>query len=247
MHSIAFYTLWLGPTFIEIWIVAVMLYRKLWTDLPLFLSYLIFEIARTALLFAVRNQQVVYFYAYWATETIGCLVALAVIRELFENAFRRYAGLQALGSVLFRWSFLVLFVLAVIMAVAAPGSDQYKVLAGIFTMKRTVTIVQAGLLGFLFLFASAFGVAWRHYLVGIAAGLGVYGAVELVAMVMRAKFGSVMDSSLSWIVMLVNTCAVMIWAAYFVAPVRQTQPATPLPDSRRLEEWNRALMDLLGK
>jgi hypothetical protein len=247
MHSIALYTLWLGPTFIEVWIVAVMMYRKLWNDLPLFFSYLVFEILRTVLLFTVRHQDLVYFYAYWVTETIGCLVALAVIRELFQNAFQPYAGLQALGSVLFRWSFLLLFVVAVIMALAAPGSDQHKIIAGIFTVKRTVTIVQAGLLGFLFLFASAFRVAWRHYVVGIAAGLGVYGAVELIAMVMRAKFGSVVDSSIYWILMIVNTCCVMIWAAYIVAPVRHTASLTALPDSSRLEDWNRALMQLLGK
>jgi hypothetical protein len=224
-----------------------MVYRKLWKDLPIFLSYLIFEILRTVGLYAARHNYAVYFYAYWITETIGCLVALAVIRELFENAFRRYEGLQMLGRVLFRWSFLLLFVLSVILALAAPGNDQDKMIAGIFTVKRTVTIVQAGLLGFLFLFASAFGVAWRHYVVGIAAGLGVYGAVELIAMVMRAKFGAVVDSSIYWILMIVNTCCVMIWAACIVAPVPQTYPATPLPDSSRLEDWNRALAELLRK
>jgi hypothetical protein len=135
----------------------------------------------------------------------------------------------------------------VILALAAPGNDQDKMIAGIFTVKRTVTIVQAGLLGFLFLFASAFGVAWRHYAVGIASGLGVYGAVELIAMVMRAKFGAVVDSSIYWILMIVNTCCVMIWAAYIVVPVQHSHPATPVPDSSRLEDWNRALAELLRK
>jgi hypothetical protein len=247
MHSIALYTLWLSPTVIEIWIVAVMFYRRLWTDLPLFLSYLIFEILRTVLLFSLRHQLTVYFYAYWGTETIGCLVALAVIRELFENVFRPYPGLKALGAFLFRWSFLLLLAIAVVIALIAPGKDQYKILAGIYTLKRTVTIVQAGLLGFLFLFASAFGLAWRHYVIGIAAGFGIYGAVELIAMVVRAKFGGGADSYFSWILMGVNTCSVMIWAAYILIPVRHSQPATPLPDSARLEAWNRSLMDLLRK
>jgi hypothetical protein len=71
--------------------------------------------------------------------------------------------------------------------------------------------------------------------------------VELIAMVMRAQFGAVVDSSMNWILMIVNTCSVMIWAAYIVQPVRRASPSAAIPDSSRLEEWNRALMELLRK
>jgi hypothetical protein len=145
-------SLWLSPTIVESVIVMAMFYRKLWRSLPIFLSYLIFTISRTCFLFLERSNIVEYFYAYWVTEAIGSLVVLCVIKELFDNAFHKHLGLRQLGNVLFRWSIAVLVVVAVVIAWKSPGGDTKRLMAGILTVKRTVTFVEAGLLGFLFLF-----------------------------------------------------------------------------------------------
>lgn len=140
------FVLWLTPTGLESVIVMAMIYRKLWRDLPIFFSYLIFEIGRALFLFAERNNPWVYFYGYWITEALGCLAALCVIKELFNNAFQKQLGLRKLGNVLFQWSILILIVMAVLIALLSPGTERNKLMAGIFVLKRAVTFVQADLL-----------------------------------------------------------------------------------------------------
>jgi len=248
MHlTIVELTLWLSPTVVESVIVMAMLYRKLWRTLPLFLSYFIYTIARTCFLFLERGNDVKYFYAYWVTEAIGCFAVLCVIKELFDNAFQRHLGLQQLGNVLFRWSIALLVVAAVTVAWMSPGGDTKRIMAGILTVKRTVTFVESGLLGFLFLFALTLGVGWQHYATGVCLGFGIYGAVELAAITARAIYGEAATTVFNWIIMTVNNCCVFIWAAYFLLPMRESKKQLPTHAANRLEEWNEALLELMKR
>jgi len=224
-----------------------MVWRKLWRNLPIFLSYIVFDITRTCFLFAERNNDVAYFYGYWLTEALANLAVLCVIKELFDNAFERRMGLRRLGNVLFQWSIALLLVMAVIIAWNSPGADAKKLMAGIYVIKRTITFVEAGLLCFLFLFVFAFGIGWQHYAVGVFLGFGIYGAVELVAITARAMQGPRRTPMLAWAIMTVNNVCVFIWASYFLAPVpvRQKQPA--LDAEKRLEELNEALLLILKR
>lgn len=241
--------LWLFPTIVESVIVLAIAYRKLWHSLPIFLSYLVFEIIRTCVLFSVRGSAITYFYFYWISEALGCLAALCVIKELFDNAFERRLGLRQLGNVLFQWSIAVLLVAAILVAWMSPGKDAQKLMAGIYVIKRSLTFVEAGLLGFLLLFAFAFGIPWQHYAMGVFGGFGIYGAIELSAITARAEYGRSVIDWVNWAVMLANNCCVLTWAAYFLIPV-QEKPMSKidLAQSRKLlEEWNEALMQIMKR
>jgi hypothetical protein len=240
-------SLWLSPTIVESVIVMAMFYRKLWRSLPIFLSYLIFTISRTCFLFLERSNIVEYFYAYWVTEAIGSLVVLCVIKELFDNAFHKQLGLRQLGNVLFRWSIAVLVVVAVVIAWKSPGGDTKRLMAGILIVKRTVTFVEAGLLGFLFLFAVTMGLGWQHYATGVSLGFGIYGAVELTAITARAIYGEPATGIFNWVIMTVNNCCVFTWAAYFLMPVHEPKQQLSIDAENRLEEWNNALLQLMKK
>ena len=239
--------LWLSPTAVEGVIVMAMMWRRVWRDLPIFLSYLLFEIARTCFLFLERNNEITYFYSYWVTEALGSFAALCVIKELFDHAFSRHLGLRQLGNVLFQWSLALLFVTAVLIAWMSPGTDTAKVMAGILIAKRAVSFIEAGLLGFLFLFVFAFGIGWQHYVVGVCLGFGIYGAVELAAISARAIHGPVATQVFNWVMMSVNNCCVLIWAAYFLlpGPAKAKQPL--LHVDNLLEEWNKALLQLMNR
>jgi len=237
-------TLWLAPTIVEGVILMAMLYRKLWRDLPIFFSYLIFTISRSCFLFLLRDNPLKYFYAYWVTEAMGCFAVLCVIKELFDNAFQQHLGLRHLGNVLFRWSIAVLVVVAVIVTWMSPGGDTKRIMAGIIAVKRTVTFVESGLLGFLFLFAFTLGLGWQHYATGICLGFGVYGVVELAAITVRAIYGEPALGIFNWAIMTVNNCCVFIWATYFLLPQPKQAVHSPIHVSNRLEEWNEAVLQL---
>jgi hypothetical protein len=249
MHPTLRLILWLTPTAVETVIVVAMVYRKLWRDLPIFLSYIIYEIGRTVFLFTERNNPWIYFCGYWVTEAVGCFAALWVIRELFDNAFHRHLGLLNLGRVLFRWSAVILLASAVLVAWISPGSEPTRLMAGIYVLKRTVTVVQTGLLVFLFIFSFSFGLSWQHYAVGISSGLGVYGSVELAALAIRMRYGHPVQWLYNWMMMTINNCCVFIWAAYFLYPAAKRNAAQMdvFLAQDRLEEWNRALLLLLKK
>jgi len=140
MHlTSAQFVLWLVQPALETFIVMAMIFRKLWHRLPIFFSYLIFEIARTVFLFHERNHELNYFYAYWVTEALGCFAAFCVIKELFDSAFQRHLGLRRLGNVLFQWSIAVLLAIAAFIAWASGGPKASKIMASILTVKRAVT------------------------------------------------------------------------------------------------------------
>ena len=240
-------TLWLSPTIVEGVIVMAMLYRKLWRSLPIFFSYLIFTISRSCFLFLERHNAIEYFYAYWVTEALGSLAVLCVIKELFDNAFQQHLGLRQLGNVLFRWSIAVLVVVAVIVAWMSPGGDTARIMAGIIAVKRTVTFVESGLLGFLFLFAFTLGLGWQHYATGVCLGFGVYGVVELAAITLRAIYGEPALGIFNGMIMTVNSCCVFIWATYFLLPQPKQAVHSPIHVSNRLEEWNEALLQLMKR
>jgi len=239
--------LWLTPAVMESVIAMAIIYRRLWRNLLIFSSYLIFEIIRTSFLFLERNNEVSYFYAFWITEALDSLAVLCVIKELFDNAFQRHLGLQRLGNVLFQWSIVILIIAALLIASTSPGGDVKKLMAGIVTLKRFVTVVQSGLLGFLFLFAFAFGLGWQHYATGVCLGFGIYGIVELAMVSARAYYGTSFTPIFNWVMMSVGNCCVFIWAVYFVLPQPKQAIQSPLHVNNRLEEWNEALLQLMRR
>lgn len=239
--------LWLTPAVIEIVIVMAIIYRKLWRNLPIFTSYLIFQILRTSFLFLERNNDVNYFYAFWITEALASFAILCVIKELFDNAFEQHLGLRQLGNVLFQWSIVILIVVAVLIAFTSPGADVKKLMAGIVTLKRFVTLIQSGLLGFLFLFAFVFGLGWQHYATGVCLGFGIYGVVELSMVTARSLHGPSFTPILNWVMMSMGNCCVFIWATYFLLPQPKQVGHSPIHVSTRLEEWNDALLQLMRR
>lgn len=239
--------LWLLPTATESVIVLAMVRRKFWRDLPIFFSYLIFEIGRTLFLFIERNDRWMYFYGFWITEAIGCLVALWVIKELFENAFPRRWELHRIGDVVFRSVLLLLVIIAVLLAWTSPGSDANRVIAGIFIVKRTVTFIQAGLLCSLLSLVFVSGFAWKHQVTGIAFGFGIYGAVELAAIVVRTAYGPIATGTLSWVMMIANNFCVLVWAISILSRVPATVPVVSEEVEGLLEGWNDSLLQMLRK
>lgn len=234
-------------TLIKAVIVIAIIFRRLWRNLPIFFSFLTFEIIRDCFLFLELNNPINYFYGYWVTEALDCLAILWVIKELFDNAFQRHLGLRKLGNVLFQWSIAILLVAGVLSAWMSPGVDVKKIMAGIVTVKLVVTVVESGLLAFLFLFAFTFGLGWQHYATGICIGLGIYGTVELAVVAGRRIYGSSFTPTRNWVMMTVNMCEVLIWAAYFLLPQPKQAVQSPIPVSNRLDEWNDALLQLMRR
>jgi len=249
-HSLLWHYLWLAPLALQVVIVTTMIRRKLCQEFPMFLVYTIFQVVLNATLFVLDHAPSVtayqYRYAEWVDEVGSIVLRFAVIQEVFSVVFRSYPALKELGTLVFRWTIAVLVLVAV--AVAAYGAGGYGpgLLSGLALLDRAVAIVQCGLLLFLFLFSSYFGLSWRHYVFGIALGLGVFSSMQLATAAVQAEMGLLVPGSevLDFIVMGTYHCSVLIWLFYLLVPERARGTARRVP-SHNLEEWNNALQRLL--
>ncbi|HEV2021187.1 MAG TPA: hypothetical protein VGQ94_01525 [Terriglobales bacterium] len=236
------YALWMGGWAFSLAVVLTMVRRKLQPEFPFFFSYAAFQAVSAPLLFALHQRGVYadYFYAYWVTSALGIGLGVTVLYEVFFHAFRPYAALRGLGSMIFRWAALVLLLVAVITALSAPAG-QSPLITAILSLERSIRMMQCGLLILMLFFSPQLGLSWRSHLFGIAAGFGGYAAVSLTLVSLRAQLGVPGDSAYTLISSGAYTFAALLWFAYLLAPepARQAVRVQLVPDS-----WDFALQGI---
>ncbi len=241
------YVLWVASPCVQATLAGVMLKRKLHREYPVFVAYTISQLVRTPVLFWVyhHGNREAYRYSFFAAEVLDPALSFTVIYELYRHLLRTYEGLQRLAGLVFRWAAVVLLVAAVLSAAASPAeADTSRVLAGLFTFDRAASIIRGGLLLLLFLFASYFGLRWKHFAFGIAAGFAVETSVALATFALRVHLGLLGKPILSLISSVAYACSVFIWLAYLLSLEPAIGPAK-LPPRLELEGWNQALLELL--
>jgi hypothetical protein len=245
MMQSAVTVMWLISVGLKVLLAMVMWRKHLYRHHRLFFVYVAYHVALSLALLVVREWYAAYFYVFWAGEVLDIVLGFGIAYELFSELLAPYEGLQRLGSVVCKWASAVLIVIALIF-VAAPASDQNHVMHTILVAERAVAIVQAGLLAFLFLFASSFGITWRHYIFGIATGFGLLAAVNLAAFAARAEWGPRMDNVFNLVQMAAYLSALSVWTLY----MWRDEPAfkhSTVPNTHELEKWNEVLVRVLQR
>jgi hypothetical protein len=232
MHRILQNVFWISPAILEFAIAVTMVRRRLSTKYPFFWAYLVFDILRTALLFAIGNDPAHYrgyFFAFWQTEVFSCLLGFLIVIEIFREAFAKRLGLQERGTTLLQFSLVVLVIMALWIAVETPKSDSNNLVAGIVVLKRAESLVRAGLVAGLFIFVLALGLPWDSQTIGIAAGCCIQGTAETLVWAARTHYGRSANRLLVWSLLIATFCQTLLWAAYFLR--RRPEPAISWPDA----------------
>ena len=248
-HSPLWHYLWLAPHLMQFAIAAVMVKRRMVREFPMFFVYTIFQATKESSLFLLDHSPSISPLAYWSFAGIGMggdvITRFAAIYEIFGKVFRPYAGLKRLGDLLLKWSGALLLMVAVAVAWYAPGVVMGRVTDGYNLVDRTISLVQSGLLVFLFVFASYFGITWRNFTFGIALGLGIYASVVLFTAAIRVQSGPFRgDFFLDFLLMVTYHVSVLLWLAYLLLPEAASAPISHLPENN-LEQWNAELERLL--
>jgi hypothetical protein len=192
----------------------VVFYRRLYREFPFFFSYLMTVVVVEVIRLTLQHRsQILYFYVYWATETIVVLLAFLVLYEVFLLRLFPGINITPILRYLFPISAAVVAGLTLLMFVTAPsgGPTRLAVLVGEFTL--ALSFCQVAVLAFfcaLMLFMSR---EWRRHELGIAAGFGIYGSVKLFTTVQRAQqhYGSAAIHQLPTVAYAV---AALIWLFY---------------------------------
>jgi hypothetical protein len=248
-HSPLWHYLWLAPHLIQIGIAGLMIRRSMVRDYPIFFTYTVFEAIKESMLFGLDHCSWISWPVYWNVYGFGLAVEVVLrfllINEIFGRVLRPYPGLKQLGRLLLAWSGPLLLVIAVAIAWFAPGLQVGRITYGYQMIDRTVSLVQSGLLVFLFLFASYFGISWRNFTFGIALGMGIFSSVALLITAIRVQAGPFMgDYALDFVVMATYHVSVLIWLVYLLIPESVNTPINHLPEND-LEQWNAELERLL--
>jgi len=236
------YVLWLSAPAIQLGVLVAMYRRGLQRDYPYFFYYTILSVVNEPVLYvALRGSYTLYYYGYWVSIALTALISFAVLNEIFQNAFRPYEALRDLSVILFRWSALVILLVAGMWAVTSshPAQDG-SITNALLLAQRSVRLMQCGLVFFLLLFSEYLGISRRNLLFGIALGFGLFASVDMLIVSGLSHAGVVHVSVLRWVKSAAYNVSALIWLGYAVlAPFRSSAFSAV-----RSPEWNSALEDV---
>jgi hypothetical protein len=186
------------------------------------------------------------YYAAWLVERyLSAGLRFAVIHEIFHHVFRSYPALQSLGERLFRWSTVLLMVVAVVLVAYSTGANLDRLSVVSIVIDRAVDIMQVGLLVVLLLLVKYLRLTWSTYVLPIAVGLGLYSSTMLVMAALHAHYGMYYKPILfGHIEHVYYTCSTLVWFTALLMTERAVNQIEP-PPAAELETWNTAVARLL--
>ncbi|MBI3475061.1 MAG: hypothetical protein HY010_04965 [Acidobacteria bacterium] len=233
--------LWCAQPLLQGAVAVVMWRRKMHKVFPVFFTYLIAQIAIFSVTFPIRSADhyELYFYVYWTGAAISALLSFRVIHEVFLDVFRPYDMLKDLGTVLFKWTGLVMLLVSVVVAFS-NSSHGDPLSQAVTLLQRSVRMVQCGLILFLLLFAQFLGVSKKQQSFGIALGFGLLASVELILLALYAG-GYLHQQPMNLINGLMFDLAIVIWMAYAVA---RSSVRDGTSNHLQTQRWERSLADI---
>lgn len=240
------YDTWLVGIGVQVLLFAALLTKKIWHKFPAFFAYVAFNLFEAAITYAVFHKGIVYFYTFWICEAIGILLTLGAVWEVFTSLFLPHPALRKLTQLIFRGTVVLLIGLAVGVIYLQSGEAR-GIPSAVLLAAEAARMVEVGLIMFLFLSSSAFGLRWRQSTFGIALGLGMYAAVELAIVALMTHVSSTAGEWLSLIGGLAFNFSLFIWLGYFLMPEERAVSSAEIPKRAQLEQWNQAVMELISR
>jgi hypothetical protein len=246
LHALV-HDIWVAGIGLQVLLAAVLLYRRTWRRFPLFAAYAFFNLLEAPIAYSVSGNKLAYFYVYWICEAVSILLGFAVVYEIFTALFSAHPALRRLASTVFSVAVVILVLLGIIVIYAQPQAEGSSLGSAIMVVAEATRIVEVGLLMFLFLFSTAFGLHWRAHIFGIALGLGLFAAVDLVNVTLRSHFGNGATDILNFARVATFCSSLLLWAIYLAAPERRVVSSSEVPQRAQLEQWNQAVMELVNR
>jgi hypothetical protein len=209
----------------------------------------VFSLYRNVALFSIRNyfgfRSPEYFWGYWLTFVVDTTLVFFIIQEVYSKVLYRYEGLRTLSSMIFRWAFMMLVMVAGVSALASPAADRDFMYSGILLLDRSAMMVELGLVVLLFVFAKSLALGWRECVFGIAVGMCFYSSTELAALSLRTHYGNAVAELYSMLKPILGVTTLGIWTVYICRAERIREDVSRFRNSN-LEGWNAAVLQFLN-
>jgi hypothetical protein len=248
-HSLLWHYLWVAPCVFLGFLAILMWRRGLHREFPAFFCYAIFEALGGGILYVTDVTPSVsakaYWWAYLSFLIVEGLIKFAAVGEVSTHLLRQYPSLGRMAKVLISGVGIVLIFTATIIAAYASPTI-FWLISTTRILARSVSVVQCGLILFLFVFAAHFHLSWRHSVFGITLGFGIAASAHLAYWALMADWLLGQKSILLdfGIMAAFQTC-VLIWCYYLLVPQKSTITSAVLLPENNLDIWNRELERLL--
>jgi hypothetical protein len=232
--------LWFGAQVLQLAVLVCMYRRRIQTYYPAFFYYIVVEVLSDPFLALAKGRwDYTYYFGYWITVCLTTTLSFFVLQEIFRDAFRPFEALRELSTILFRWSALVLLLVAGMSAVTASNHSPDGITATILLVDRNVRVMLCGLVFFLLMFSEYLGISRRHLLFGVAVGFGFFSSIHMLVATAMGHSTVLHRSTLSAIYSSGYVIACMIWLAYLAYP--KTLLAGQTVAEAQPGDWNDAL------
>jgi hypothetical protein len=222
------------------------LVKRTWRRFPFFAGYVWLSFATGIAEYLLLAKPVAYFYAYWTGEALGISLGLCVVYEVFQHLFTVHRALRNLATLTFRIAAGILLSAGMIVFFMQSSSNTSNIGRAITSVEQSTRIIEVGLLMFLFICSTAFGLHWKQTEFGVALGLGFFASIELMAVTLRPEVGPHGWALLNVMRIVAFDSSLLIWLGYLLAPERATAHAE-IPKRAQLEQWNQAVMELISR
>lgn len=172
-------SLWAAGLFGHVTLLSVLLARRRSARFPMFTALIATNIARTVLLYCLRDAEAAYRAAYVATHFLDTALQLAVVYEVARHVFRpggRWAPDVHHTIFWLLWTSLaVASTLTLLAAPDAPGLESRLLLKSGFFSSALMSELFLGMVAL----SVTVGLPWRTHDARIAHGLGVFSLLDL--------------------------------------------------------------------
>ena len=232
-YKFALYYLWIAPHALLVVVPVLMFVRRLHKSFPVFFVYTLYETLGFLLRFAAYTAghgpgAGLYRYVFIVAAAGSTALRFGIIQEIFNNVFRDYPRLERLATTSMRWLTGLLVLAAILTTFYSSGTLPDNLLVGVRLLERSVTIIQAGLLLFLFLFSRMFGLSWRSYTFGIALGFAIFASTEIASWTLGL---TALTEHSRYLLDLLPTgsyhVSVLVWLGYLLGGGRNRAAAPP--------------------
>jgi Na+-transporting methylmalonyl-CoA/oxaloacetate decarboxylase beta subunit len=226
------------PSGLLVLLLLLMLRNRAYKVCPCFFAYVAFGVGADVARFTVDSYTQAYKAVYWVTEAGYCVLGILAMYEVFRAVLRARVW----------WTYLI-FPAIVIVGVGLSLARACAVppqVSGLFlyivTGEIAVRFVQVLIFLGLGALVSFFGLRWRQYPLGIAAGFGLYSTVALLSTIKFSDFGTRFRFLFNLSSLVAYSLAVLIWIWFFRAP----QKEEPLLDPKLVAHYTSVLEQYLN-
>jgi hypothetical protein len=245
---------WLAGPVLQITLLIFMVRRELHRVFPRFFSYILFQILKSACLFAAYKYfPENYFDAYWTGNAVSVIFTVVVMDEILRSLFKEYGGIQILGTTIFRWSCGLLLLLAILGALSSGETAGDRVVAAVFAFDRSMRLMQVGLFLLLMFLCRFLRNCWRQQVFGIALGFGIFASVELILVSVVMRYGDAHVAIISLLKSTAYNAVTLVWIGYLkqqphlVPRVEAASPAELDPDASFMLRVEQAVDRVLSR